>query len=99
MKYEDLSFTTVNEDGVEVICDITMIIPNSKNSEEPYVMYTDYTLDNNDEFVEKYGKIMNVEGDYVLKTITEESIIDEIKKEADDEIVKYVNKEVQDNLE
>jgi len=99
MKYEDLSFTTVNEDGIEVICDITMVIPNSTNSEEPYVKYTDYTLDNNDEFIEKYGKIMNIEGDYILKTITEESIIEEIKKEENDEIVKYVNKEVQDNLE
>jgi len=99
MKYEDLSFTTVNKDGIEVICDILTVIPNPEKSEEPYVIYTDYTMDEKNEFVENYGKIINVEGEYVLKTITDPKLIDLIKREASDEIVQYVNKQVQENLD
>ncbi len=99
MKYEDLSFTAVNKDGIEVICDILTVIPNPEKSEEPYVIYTDYTMDEKNEFVENYGKIINVEGEYVLKTITDPKLIDLIKREASDEIVQYVNKQVQENLD
>jgi len=99
MKYEDLSFTMTNKDGIEMICDILAVVPNPEDKESPYVIYTDYTLDEHDEFVNSYGKIINVEGEYVLKNITDEKIIELIKKESEDEIVKYVNQEVQDNLE
>ena len=58
MKYEDLSFTTVDENGIEMINDVTTIIPNKNNSSEPYVIFTDYTLDLNDEFVKKYGRLI-----------------------------------------
>ena len=98
MKYEDLSFTIVNKDGIEVICDITTVIPNKDNSDEPYVIFTDYTLDDKDEFVEQYGKIINVEGDYILKVIEDPKVIEMIKKESQDEVVKYVNEQVQENL-
>jgi hypothetical protein len=99
MKYEDLSFNITNKDGLEVTCDITCVIPNEENSEEPYVIFTDYTLDENDEFIEQYGKIIDVEGDPILKVITDENIIAKIKEASQDEVVQYVNKEVQDNLE
>lgn len=99
MKYEDLSFDMVNKDGIEVTCDITCVIPNEENQEEPYVKFTDYTLDDNDEFVEQYGKIIDVEGDYILKVITDPNVINKIKTLEADEVVQYVNKEVQDNIE
>lgn len=99
MKYEDLSFNITNKDGIEVTCDITYVIPNDEQPEEPYVIFTDYSLDENDEFIEQYGKIVEVDGDYVLKVITDENLIKKIQEAAEDEIVKYVNKEVQDNLE
>ena len=98
MKYEDLSFTTTNKDGLEVICDILAVIPNPTNNEEPYVIYTDYTLDENDEFVKQYGKVIEVEGEFVLKTIEDEKTIELIKHEAEDETVKYVNEQIQENI-
>lgn len=98
MKYEDLSFTTTNKDGLEVICDILSVVPNPTNSEEPYVIYTDYTMDDNDEFIKQYGKVIEVEGDYVLKTIEDEKTINLIKQEAEDETVKYVNEQIQENI-
>ena len=45
MKYEDLSFTMTNKDGIEMICDILAVVPNPEDKESPYVIYTDYTLD------------------------------------------------------
>ena len=99
MKLEDLSFTTVNKDGIEMICDILTVVPNPENKEEPYVIYTDYTLDDNDEFVNSYGKIVEDNGEFVLRTITDEKTINIIMREAEDEVVKYVNKEIQDNIE
>ncbi len=99
MKYEDLSFTTTNKDGIEMICDILAVVPNPDNQEEPYVIYTDYTLDDKDEFVNSYGKIVEDNGEFALRPITDENTINIIKKEAQDETVKYVNKEIQDNIE
>ncbi len=99
MKYEDLSFTKINEDGIEMICDILAVVPNPDNKEEPYVIYTDYTLDDKDEFVNSYGKIVSENDEYTLKTVTDKKTIDLINKESEDEIVKYVNKEIQDNIE
>ena len=87
MKYEDLSFTTTNEDGLEVICDILTVVPNPIN-----------TMDANDEFVKHYGKVIEVEGEYVLKNVTDPIQIEVIKKESQDEIVKYVNDQVQEKL-
>jgi hypothetical protein len=98
MKYEDLSFTTTNKDGLEVICDILEVVPNPVNSEEPYVIYTDYTMDANDEFVRQYGKVIEVEGEYVLKNITDPIQIEVIKKESQDEVVRYVNEQIQENI-
>ena len=98
MKYEDLSFNAINKDGIEVICDILCVVPNEKNSEEPYVIYTDYTMDEHDEFIKQYGKIINIEGDYVLKTITDNETIEMIKKASEDETVKYVNDQIQENI-
>ena len=51
MKYEDLSFEMKNKEGLDVTCDITAVIPNPDNSEEPYVKYTDYMLDEDDNFI------------------------------------------------
>ena len=56
MKYEDLSFTVKYDNGEELINDITAVIPNPKNNEEPYVTFTDYTIDEKGEFNTYYSK-------------------------------------------
>ena len=42
---------------------------------------------------------IEVEGDYILKVVTDPTTIKKIKELSEDEIVQYVNKEVQDNIE
>jgi len=98
MKFENLSFNMINDDGIEVICDITSVIPNPQNSNEPYVTYTDYMLDNNDEFLSYYGQIITENNKTKLKKIDDADLINKIIELSNDEIVKYVNKHVQENL-
>ena len=98
MKYEDLSFDIINDEGLEVSCDITAVIPNLENSEEPYVMYTDYMLDENDNFKTYYGQIIEENNEPKLKRIKDQETINKIVELSKDEIVKYVNEQVQDNL-
>jgi hypothetical protein len=98
MKYEDLSFDIVNDEGLEVTCDITAVIPNPDNSEEPYVTYTDYMLDENDNFKTSYGQIITENNETKLKVIKDTETINKIIELSNDEIVKYVNEQVQDNL-
>ena len=98
MKYEDLSFDVVNDDGIEVQCDILSIIPNEENKNEPYVVFTDYMLDENDEFVLQFGKVIEEDGEYKLQKETDTNIIRKIREQLTDDIVSYVNKQVQDNI-
>ena len=98
MKYEDLSFTTVDENGIEMINDVTTIIPNKNNSSEPYVIFTDYTLDLNDEFVKKYGRLIYSDDSFFIETNLSDMEINYIKNMSEDEIVKYVNNAVEESL-
>ena len=98
MKYEDLSFTVTDEDGEEVTCDIISVVPNELDSEKPYVVFTDYMLDENDEFVMQYGQLIKENDEYTLVMVNDPNIIDLIKDSLNDDIVSYVNKAVQDNL-
>lgn len=98
MKYEDLSFTIKNKDGLDVICDITSVVPNEENEKEPYVVFTDYMMDDDNKFVYQYGKVVNVDGDYILKVIDDEAVVDKIKDQLKDEIVDYVNTQIQENI-
>lgn len=97
MKYEDLSFTIKNKEGLDVICDIVSVVPND-DGDEPYVVFTDYLMDENDEFIMQYGKLVKVDDDYVLKVVDDENVIELIKEKLQDEVVDYVNKSVQENL-
>lgn len=95
MKYEDLSFTIKDSKGEDVICDVKKVIP---IEEETYVVFTNYFLDENDEFIMYYGKVNEVNEEFQLEVITDETIINKIKEMENDEIVSYVNEQVQENL-
>ena len=94
MKKEDLSFTLTNEDGQEMINDIISIVPNENNAEEPYIMFTDYRLDDNDEFIVQYGKLQKNKDDFFIQTNLQTKEIEYIKKMQDDEIIQHVNEAI-----
>lgn len=99
MKYDDLSFTVKYASGEELICDITNVIPNKDNADEPYVTYTDYTLDSENNFREYYGKVTNKNGQSVLTGDLTKYEIAYITDSLKDEIVRYVNDTITGNLE
>ena len=98
MKYDDLSFTIKNDKNEDIVCDIISVVPNDENEEEPYVVFTDYMLDSNNDFIMQYGKVIEIDGNFILKTINEEAIIDKIKNALNDDIISYVNEQIQDNI-
>lgn len=98
MKYEDLSFTIKYDNGEELINDITGVVPNPENDEEPYVTFTDYTMDENDEFNTYYGKLVKENDEYSLNTSLTKDEIRFINANLEEEITKYVNDTIQDNL-
>ena len=79
-----------------MINDIISVIPNEKNSEEPYVVFTDYTLDENDEFIKKYGKLIKEKDNYYLKADLEQSELYYIEKQSKEEIIQYVNSAIEE---
>lgn len=91
MNKEDLSFTLTNEDGQEMINDIISIVPNPNNNEEPYIMFTDYRLDDSDEFIVQYGKLQKKKEEFFILTELRNDEIEYIKKMQEDDIIKHVN--------
>lgn len=98
MNYEDLSFTTIDEDGEERINDITKVVPNMKNSDEPYVVYTNYSLDDHDEFINQYGRVIEENGQFMLETNLTKEEIAYIEEMLQDEVVQYVNDALEEAL-
>lgn len=99
MNKEDLSFITKDKNGVEVINDILMVIPNEKNKNEPYVIYTNYELDENDEFINYYAILKKENDSYYLDTNISDEEKDYILKMKKDEIVSSVNQIIGENID
>ena len=76
MKYEDLSFTLKDDNGEDITCDILSVVPNEANLDEPYVVFTDYMLDEDDEFVLEYGKLVKEGEDFNLVRVSDPKEID-----------------------
>lgn len=94
MKYDNLSFSLINNDGEEIVCDILSVIPNEENSNEPYVVFTDYMLDENKKFVTQYGKIVEENDEYTLKEVTDEIVIEKIKNALANDIISYAKDQI-----
>ena len=93
MKTDDLSFEMINDDGINVKCDILSVVPDENKT---YIVFTDYKLDSSDNFILQYGEIVENEG---FIKINDEKIIKRIKKLLEEFSVGYVNRQVQQNLE
>lgn len=93
MKYNDLSFEMVNDDGIEVKCDILSVVP---DGEKTYIVFTDYKLDDDNNFILQYGEIIENEG---FIKVYDEKIIRRIKRLLGEFSIGYVNRQVQQNLE
>ena len=82
---EDYSFTTYDNLGNEVICDTLAII---EYEDSPVIIYTDYTMDENNKFNLFISKVVESDGNFTLEEFTNYEDIPVIK-----EAIEKLNKE------
>lgn len=85
---KDYSFTVMDENGNETICDTLSVV--SIEGENPLMIYTDYSLDQEGKFNLYVSKIIKDNDDLKLEKIDDYSIIPEIQKEIE-KISKQIN--------
>ena len=79
MENEDYSFTIINDQGMEVKCDVISIITDN-DTDQIYVVYTDYLLTKTNKFRILISELVNENGDYILKDISDKEKVEELKK-------------------
>ena len=68
MNNEEYNFTVIDDNGNEVICDVISVI-NDEKTNEVYVLYTDYTINEKDQFNTYLSQLVEKNGKYSLKNI------------------------------
>lgn len=76
---EDYSFTVMDENGLETICDTLSVV--NIEGENPLIIYTDYSLDKDNKFNLYVSKMIKENDNFKLEKIDDYSIIPEIQKE------------------
>lgn len=74
---KEYSFTITNDNGIEVVCDTLALV---EQAGEPIIIYTDYTLDDDNKFNLYISKVVEKENNYILEKIDNYENIPEIQK-------------------
>lgn len=88
------AFTIFNEQGIEVTCDVIAII--EQEDQNPLIVYTDYSLDENDEFNVFVSELEESGDSYNLIEATNYENIEEVKQSVEEAIHNFKNL---DNIE
>ena len=75
----DYSFVVTDEYGNDTICDTLAVV--NVEGEKPMVIYTDYSLDEEDKFNLFASRVVEVDGTMQLEKIDDASNIPEIRQE------------------
>ena len=75
---DDYSFTIINEQGIEVKCDVISIVSDNETN-QVYIVYTDYLLTKTNKFRILISELVEIDGEYSLKDINDAHKIEEIK--------------------
>lgn len=94
MKYDDLKFTIINNNGEKVQCDILSLFP--KNDFESYVVFIDDERDENNNIVLKYGRLIKEDNEYELKSGIDDDELNYIKDKFHDDLVDLANSIIKD---
>jgi hypothetical protein len=82
---DDKKFAIIDDAGNEIECEIIKLIPNHENEEEPYIIYTDFNVENGYKML--CGQLIEKDGIYTINKIKEDYIIDYLKEELSDEMI------------
>ena len=74
------SFTVVNNEGLEVTCDVISMIADKDS--RIYLLYTDYLLDEKGNFRLLASELIQQKEDFVLKDIIDQKKVNELIKSA-----------------
>ena len=74
---KEYSFTITNDNGIEVVCDTLALV---EQAGEPIIIYTDYTLDDDNKFNLYISKVVEKDNNYILEKIDNYENIPEIQK-------------------
>ena len=75
---DDYSFTIINEQGMEVKCDVISVVSDNETN-QVYVVYTDYLLTKTNKFRILISELIEENGEYTLKDINDSRKLEEIK--------------------
>lgn len=82
---EEMSFTITNNNGIEVKCDVLSVINDEEN--KTYLLYTDYTLNDNNEYNVYVSQMINEDDSFRLEEIDNldllpgiQEVYEEVKK-------------------
>ena len=83
---EEMNFTITNENGLEVKCDVLSIINDEEN--KTYILYTDYTLNNDNEYNVYVSQMIRNNDDFILEEVDNfdlipgfQQVYDDVKKQ------------------
>ena len=77
----DLNFTVLDDNGNEIICDVISLLQDEKTN-ELFIFYTDYTLNEKDQFNTYLSQLIEDKGTYRLKRIESKARFSELLKDA-----------------
>jgi len=73
----EYSFTVINNEGIEVTCDVISMISDDKSN--IYLLYTDYLLDDNGNFRLLASELVQTkDNDFMLKNIEDSEKLHEL---------------------
>ena len=89
MNTPEYSFTIVNNEGIEVICDVLSMITDKDN--RIYLLYTDYILDTSGSFRVLASELVQNKDDFILKNIEDKKKLNALFTSARELYKKTVN--------
>ena len=79
VEMEDYSFTIINDQGIEVKCDLISVISDN-DTNQVYVVYTDYLLTKTNKFRILISELVEENSNYILVDVKDAEKMEEIKK-------------------
>ena len=86
---DEYSFTVINDEGIEVTCDVISMITDKES--RIYLLYTDYLLDNNGNFRLLASELVQDKNDFILKDIEDKEKLSTLVTSAKDLYLKTID--------
>ena len=89
----EIAFLVKNAKGQDIKCDVISVV-NRLNGSNPYVIYTDYLLNDKDDFNLYVSELVEENGSFVLKQVENFDVIPELQTALKEAYEQLSNKEI-----